>query len=674
MAEYRHSGIGFPNGPVSNDAVFALPSPELLMLSTEGRYHHDAAVRAGKRVLWRSIPRVGKRPAELGWSPARFVTETINLTDAPTLPITDFVWANELDLNYERGDREDDFLSLERRYALIGGWAPAVVQSLRQWSPGTRIHWPAWTPDHNALIYVEHWRAAAELCGAVDFHAYDSLDRIEEQYRVYREAFPSKPLVLTEWHCKGDLSEERRVLAWLSEAMVADPLFEAAHFFIWRWHDAPGWWDDRWDVEHSPARLALFMDPPTVQPAPKPTPPPEPIPMPEKPDPYEHWSADTIAAAAGCPVEAVRDHWPRLVEQLNHCGIADRDVQRAMIATVAIETASTFSPVREAFWLSEDWRRANLRYYPYYGRGFIQLTWESNYRTYGPKIAALWGAGGHEPDFDLVGNPDNALNPDIAAAVAALYVRDHAGGAIPVAARNGHWSEVRRLVQGGSAGLDRLVSIVALLEDRPVPLPDLAGYVFPVDGYTGEINLHWGTFAGGSDLFAPEGTPVRAIHAGTVVYRAEWGAIGGNAVQLSGDDGLQSYYAHGDRPPAVGMGQRVEAGAFLFGVGDSGNAAGRGHHLHFGMGRAILTGSGPTGGAGSDFDAVGFLRRLQAAAPRPADELAQLQTLVGVLTAEDGVVVPALRDALANPDEANLRLQADAVLRFIRENRPRPAA
>ncbi len=40
-----------------------------------------------------------------------------------------------------------------------------------------------------------------------------------------------------------------------------------------------------------------------------------------------------------------------------------------VIATVEWETGNTFKPVKEAYWLSEDWRRRNLRYYPYFGRG-----------------------------------------------------------------------------------------------------------------------------------------------------------------------------------------------------------------------------------------------------------------------------------------------------------------
>ena len=53
-----------------------------------------------------------------------------------------------------------------------------------------------------------------------------------------------------------------------------------------------------------------------------------------------------------------------------------------IFATVFHETAGTFLPVKEAFWLSENWRKNNLRYYPYYGRGFVQITWEENYRKF----------------------------------------------------------------------------------------------------------------------------------------------------------------------------------------------------------------------------------------------------------------------------------------------------
>ncbi|MBL8835392.1 MAG: carboxypeptidase [Alphaproteobacteria bacterium] len=80
-----------------------------------------------------------------------------------------------------------------------------------------------------------------------------------------------------------------------------------------------------------------------------------------------------------------------------------------VLATTQWETAQTFKPVKEAFWLSEEWRKNNLRYYPYYGRGFVQLTWKDNYQKYTDLLGK-----------DLVNNPDLALEPQI-----ALFVLVH---------------------------------------------------------------------------------------------------------------------------------------------------------------------------------------------------------------------------------------------------------
>jgi predicted chitinase len=74
-----------------------------------------------------------------------------------------------------------------------------------------------------------------------------------------------------------------------------------------------------------------------------------------------------------------------------------------VLATTQWETAQTFKPVKEAFWHDETWRQNNLRYFPYYGRGYVQLTWRNNYATYSDIL-----------EQDLVNNPDLALNPAVA--------------------------------------------------------------------------------------------------------------------------------------------------------------------------------------------------------------------------------------------------------------------
>lgn len=74
-----------------------------------------------------------------------------------------------------------------------------------------------------------------------------------------------------------------------------------------------------------------------------------------------------------------------------------------VFATVFHETAFTFEPVREAFHLSESWRERNLRYYPYYGRGYVQLTWDYNYEKFSKLMK-----------IDIFNKPDLAMQPEIA--------------------------------------------------------------------------------------------------------------------------------------------------------------------------------------------------------------------------------------------------------------------
>jgi len=80
-----------------------------------------------------------------------------------------------------------------------------------------------------------------------------------------------------------------------------------------------------------------------------------------------------------------------------------------VLATAEWESGQTFKPVREAPWKSEAWRKSNFRYYPYYGRGLVQLTWLTNYKKY----SKLTGK-------DLVKNPDLVLDPHL-----SLYILVH---------------------------------------------------------------------------------------------------------------------------------------------------------------------------------------------------------------------------------------------------------
>lgn len=84
-----------------------------------------------------------------------------------------------------------------------------------------------------------------------------------------------------------------------------------------------------------------------------------------------------------------------------------------MLATAWHETNKTMQPVREAYWLSEEWRKSHLRYFPWYGRGFVQLTWEGNYRKADGECADV----GMIDIGAMLAEPDLAMRPDVAAFV-----------------------------------------------------------------------------------------------------------------------------------------------------------------------------------------------------------------------------------------------------------------
>src|SRR5262249_35850802 len=77
-----------------------------------------------------------------------------------------------------------------------------------------------------------------------------------------------------------------------------------------------------------------------------------------------------------------------------------------VLATADHETNHTFKPVTEAYWLPDPdayLKKHHKDYYPYYGRGYVQLTWKNNYEKYGQLL-----------EKDLVGHPELALKPEIA--------------------------------------------------------------------------------------------------------------------------------------------------------------------------------------------------------------------------------------------------------------------
>lgn len=74
-----------------------------------------------------------------------------------------------------------------------------------------------------------------------------------------------------------------------------------------------------------------------------------------------------------------------------------------VLATVLHETAATMLPIKERG--SQAYLKSK-KYYPYIGYGYVQLTWEDNFRRVGKLIGV-----------DLIKNPEKALEPDIASEI-----------------------------------------------------------------------------------------------------------------------------------------------------------------------------------------------------------------------------------------------------------------
>lgn len=95
-----------------------------------------------------------------------------------------------------------------------------------------------------------------------------------------------------------------------------------------------------------------------------------------------------------------------ILKECQQQGIALKTQQAYVLATAQHETNGTFLPVVESYWLKDPDaynRKHHANYYPYYGRGYVQLTWKRNYELYGELLG-----------IDLVNHPELALKPDVA--------------------------------------------------------------------------------------------------------------------------------------------------------------------------------------------------------------------------------------------------------------------
>ena len=106
---------------------------------------------------------------------------------------------------------------------------------------------------------------------------------------------------------------------------------------------------------------------------------------------------------------------------------------------------------------------------------------------------------------------------------------------------------------------------------------------WPLPGHTyischfGEVDAFGNAGHRGTDIPAPEGTPILAAHSGTILVSG-WNDSYGNQVLLDNGAGLSTRYAH-MMQTAVTAGEAVTAGQVIGYVGSTGDSTG--NHLHF---------------------------------------------------------------------------------------------
>ncbi|WP_128978001.1 M23 family metallopeptidase [Streptomyces roseicoloratus] len=109
-----------------------------------------------------------------------------------------------------------------------------------------------------------------------------------------------------------------------------------------------------------------------------------------------------------------------------------------------------------------------------------------------------------------------------------------------------------------------------------------AAYALPTSSYTitstyGQAGSMWSSgYHTGLDFAAPTGTPVKAVHGGTV-QSAGWSGAYGYRIVLQLEDGTEIWYCHLSSM-TVGVGQTVGTGETIGRVGATGNVTGP--HLH----------------------------------------------------------------------------------------------
>lgn len=170
-------------------------------------------------------------------------------------------------------------------------------------------------------------------------------------------------------------------------------------------------------------------------------------------------TAEQIAPAfPGVKLANVRTYWPPVAEALREARLESPMIVAYALATIAAESAG-FEPLTEFKSKYNTRRRPYDRYEGrrdlgntesgdgarFCGRGFIQLTGRANYARYGDRLYV-----------DLLGNPELANDPVVAARILALFIADREARILS-ALQAQDWARARKAVNGGTHGMSRFL-------------------------------------------------------------------------------------------------------------------------------------------------------------------------------------------------------------------------
>ena len=161
------------------------------------------------------------------------------------------------------------------------------------------------------------------------------------------------------------------------------------------------------------------------------------------------------------PVKNITANLPDLLTSLAAAQLTATPIALAALATIRAETES-FEPISEfvsqyntspggqPFNLYDNMKQLGNQGPPdganFKGRGYVQLTGRANYTKFGPIVGV-----------DLVNNPGQANDPLIAANILSAFIAAKKS-LIATALANNDLAAARKLVNGGSNGLDRFSS------------------------------------------------------------------------------------------------------------------------------------------------------------------------------------------------------------------------